>query len=83
MQVCVFSDSVWLLNNIENVIALQVQDLQKLDGQVRDQLNLAIQSAEKLIAGKMSKQQYLDHESNVKAKRDDICRKMDALLDGI
>ena len=65
---------------IRSISIFQVQELQKLDGQVRDQVNLAIQYAEKLISGKMSKQQYIEYESNVKGKRDDICRKIDSLL---
>ncbi len=62
------------------ILLLQVQELQKLDSLVRDQVNLANQYAEKLIANKMSKQQYVDYESTVKGKRNDLIGKMEAIL---
>ena len=61
-------------------LCLQVAELQKLDSAVKEQVNLAIQSAEKLVAGKMSKQAYVDNENNIRAKKDDLCQKMDNIL---
>lgn len=60
--------------------AEKVTELQHLDSQVRDQLNQAVTNAEKLIAGKFSKQQYLDIDTNVKAKKEDLYAKMDVIL---
>lgn len=63
--------------------AEKVSELQSLDSSVRDQLNLAVSSAEKLIAGKYNKQQYLEVETNIKAKKDDLYAKMESILDGL
>lgn len=57
----------------------QVSELQRLDGQYKDQINLAITLAEKLVAGKINRQQYLDNETGVNNKREDIYQKMEAL----
>lgn len=57
----------------------QVSELQRLDGQYKDQINLAITLAEKLVAGKINRQQYLDSETGVNNKREDIYQKMEAL----
>ena len=61
------------------MFVLQVSELQRLDGQYKDQINLAITMAEKLVAGKLNRQQYLDQESGVSTKRDDVYQKMEAL----
>lgn len=58
----------------------KVGELQRLDTQVREQINLGIQAAERLVAGKMSKQQYVDYEATVKSKRDEVLVKLDQLL---
>lgn len=58
----------------------QVAELQKLDSAVKEQTNLAIQSAEKLIAGKMNRQTYIDNEANIKSKKEDYCQKMENIL---
>jgi len=60
-------------------IAEKVSELQRLDGQYKDQINLAIALAEKLISGKVNRQQYLDSETGVNGKREDIYQKMEAL----
>lgn len=58
-------------------VAHKIDELQSLDAQVREQTNLAIQYAEKLIAGKLSKPQYIDYETTVKQKREALDKKMD------
>lgn len=60
-------------------IVLQVAELQKLDGQYKDLINLAITSAEKLVHGKMGKQQYIDSDKANAEKRDDLYQKMENL----
>jgi oligosaccharyltransferase complex subunit alpha (ribophorin I) len=62
------------------MLSYQVAELQKLDSSVKDQVNLEAQYAEKLIAGKMKKEQYVDVETTVKNKKDEIYQKMEALL---
>ena len=59
---------------------LQVAELQKLDSSVREQITLSIQLAEKLVNGRISKQQYIDGDVAIRAKRDELCQKMDVIL---
>ena len=54
--------------------------LQKLDSEVREVINNAISHSERLISGKMSKQQYVDMEATVKTKREELYQKMESLL---
>jgi len=60
--------------------AEKIGELQKLDTSVREQLQLAMQAAEKLVGARMGKQQYLDQEAVIRAKRDEYCQKMDAIV---
>lgn len=62
---------------------LQVTDLQKLDGQYKDQITHAISAAEKLVLGKMNKQVYIDSEKANTAKREDLYNKMESLRNGL
>ncbi|KAK2177069.1 hypothetical protein NP493_619g00046 [Ridgeia piscesae] len=55
-------------------------ELQHLDQQVREQINLANQWAEKLVAGKVSKQQYLDTEATIRAKNAGLLQKAEDIL---
>ena len=57
-----------------------MQELQRLDGQVKDQIVLMVSSAERLVGGRMAKQAYLDSDANIRSKKDDICNKMDTIL---
>ncbi|ELT91404.1 hypothetical protein CAPTEDRAFT_159283 [Capitella teleta] len=56
----------------------KVSELQRLDAQVRDQINLASNAAERLVAGKIQKGAYVDYEAGVKGKRDDIIMRLEA-----
>jgi oligosaccharyltransferase complex subunit alpha (ribophorin I) len=58
----------------------KVAELQNLDSHVREQVNLAITYAEKLIQGKINKQQYLDVEATVKTKKEELYSKMEGIL---
>ena len=58
----------------------QAGELQHLDQQVREQINLANQWAEKLVAGKVSKQQYLDTEATIRAKNAGLLQKAEDIL---
>jgi len=62
------------------MLVLQVAELQKLDSSVREQITLSIQLAEKLVNGRISKQQYIDGDVAIRAKRDELCQKMDVIL---
>lgn len=59
--------------------SLQVNELQVSDRQYKDLVALAITLAEKLVSGKINKQQYLDNEKINKTKREDLDSKMEAL----
>jgi len=58
----------------------KVSELQKLDKELRDQVQNSVSYAEKLIANKVSKQQYLDLEQAAATKRNDLSAKMDNLV---
>merc|ERR1712127_1166601 len=58
----------------------KVAELQKFDALVKDQINLSITAAEKLITGKFTKQQYIDYEGTLNTKKDDLYSKMDDIL---
>jgi len=59
--------------------AEKVGDLQRMDSQYKEQIGLAILSAEKLVAGKLSRTQYLDVEGATSSKCQDIYKKMENL----
>lgn len=59
--------------------SLQVNELQVSDRQYKDLVALATTLAEKLVSGKINKQQYLDNEKINKTKREDLDSKMEAL----
>jgi len=60
--------------------AEKIAELQKLDAAVREQLQLAMQGVEKLVAGRMGKQQYVDQDVVIRAKKEELCIKMDAIV---
>lgn len=58
-------------------------ELQRLDSQVREQLNLAIQHADRLVSGRLNRQQYLELDGAVRIKRDELCQKMEAIMNSL
>ncbi|XP_048740407.2 dolichyl-diphosphooligosaccharide--protein glycosyltransferase subunit 1-like [Ostrea edulis] len=67
------------LKNEGSDLAEKVGELQSSDRQYKDLVGVAITLAEKLVNGKMNKQQYLDNEKSNTAKREDLDSKMEAL----
>ncbi|KAL4226817.1 proteasome regulatory particle base subunit [Mactra antiquata] len=61
----------------------KVAELNRLDHQYKDQIVLQISCAEKLVAGKFGKQQYLDNEKSITEKRNDLYKKMDELASSL
>lgn len=59
--------------------AEKVSELQRLDSQYKEHIGLAIAAAEKLVSGKMGRNQYLDTESATSTKCDEIYKKMESL----
>ncbi|XP_033746394.1 dolichyl-diphosphooligosaccharide--protein glycosyltransferase subunit 1-like [Pecten maximus] len=64
-------------------LADKVAELQKLDSQYKEQIQQAINAAEKLVQGKMSKQVYIDSEKVNTTKREDLYNKMESLRNGL
>ncbi|CAD5114442.1 DgyrCDS3573 [Dimorphilus gyrociliatus] len=58
----------------------KVADLQKLDKELREQVLASVTHAEKLVAGKLQKQHYLELEQAAANKRNDLSAKMDNLV---
>lgn len=58
----------------------KVNELQKFDKELRDQVQLSVSYAEKLVANKMSKQQYMESERAAASKRNELSAKMDNLV---
>merc|ERR1712002_498727 len=58
----------------------RVNELQKLDNSFKDQVGFSLTYAEKLVAGKMSRGQYMDLEQATNAKKEDIFNKIELLL---
>lgn len=61
----------------------KLNELQKLDTQVGEQLLLLIQHAEKVIGGRFTKQQYAEADASVRSKRDELCQKQDAIISSL
>ena len=57
----------------------QVAELNRLDQQYKDQIGFAITQSERLVAGKIGKQTYIETEKGVNDKREEIYRKMEEL----
>jgi len=58
----------------------RVNELQKLDHSFKEQVGFSLTYAEKLVAGKMSRGQYMDLEQATNAKKEDIFTKIELLL---
>ncbi|XP_022300002.2 dolichyl-diphosphooligosaccharide--protein glycosyltransferase subunit 1-like [Crassostrea virginica] len=67
------------LKNEGSDLAEKVNELQVSDRQYKELVAVAITLAEKLVNGKMNKQQYLDNEKSNKSKREELDSKMEAL----
>ncbi|XP_055883590.1 dolichyl-diphosphooligosaccharide--protein glycosyltransferase subunit 1-like isoform X1 [Biomphalaria glabrata] len=59
--------------------AEKVAQLQRLDTLYKEQIGLAITAAEKLVSGKLNRQQYLDTQAATTAKCDDTYKEMESL----
>lgn len=60
-------------------LAEKVAELNRLDQQYKDQITNAITQSERLVAGKIGKQVYIDTEKGINDKREEINRKMEEL----
>lgn len=64
-------------------IAEKVAELQKLDRSIKEQIALAITYAEKVVANKMNRVQYVEVEKATIEKREELIEKIEAILDSI
>lgn len=64
-------------------LAEKVGEIQKLDGQVKDLVCRSCQEAERLVAGKVKKESYIENEKGLAAKRQDLVSRIDSLLDAL
>lgn len=64
-------------------LAEKVAEVQKLDGQVKDLVCRASQEAERLVAGKVKKEAYVENDKGLSAKRQDLVSRIDRLLDAL
>ncbi|RXM91463.1 Dolichyl-diphosphooligosaccharide--protein glycosyltransferase subunit 1 [Acipenser ruthenus] len=61
----------------------EVGEIQKLDGLVKDLVSRSCQEAERLVAGKVKKETYIESEKQLSAKRQDLVTRIDSLLDAL
>uniref|UniRef100_A0A674DG72 Dolichyl-diphosphooligosaccharide--protein glycosyltransferase subunit 1 n=1 Tax=Salmo trutta TaxID=8032 RepID=A0A674DG72_SALTR len=62
-------------------LADKVGEVQKLDGQVKELVCRSWQEAERLVAGKVKKEAYVDNEKTLSSKRLELVTRIDSLLD--
>ncbi|KAH9381406.1 hypothetical protein HPB48_009014 [Haemaphysalis longicornis] len=70
------SDCLAKLKQESAEAAEPVNELQRLDKQLREQFQQHVAQLEKLMSGKMSKQQYLDIEATIQKKKEELADKM-------
>ncbi|XP_037803395.1 uncharacterized protein LOC119597827 [Penaeus monodon] len=69
------------LDNAE--YADKVVELQKADKALRDSITQQLTNVEKLVLGKMTKQQYMDAETPLHKKKEEQLEKMKSILSGL
>ncbi len=64
-------------------LCLQVVEIQKLDNQLKDLVCRSCQEAERLVAGKVKKDTYIDSDKTLSGKRQELVSRIDSLLDAL
>nr|XP_061814130.1 dolichyl-diphosphooligosaccharide--protein glycosyltransferase subunit 1-like [Nerophis lumbriciformis] len=64
-------------------LAEKVGEVQKLDGQVKELVSRASQEAERLVAGKVKKEAYIENDKSLASKRQELIGRIDSLLDAL
>uniref|UniRef100_A0A8C3G3B8 Dolichyl-diphosphooligosaccharide--protein glycosyltransferase subunit 1 n=1 Tax=Cyclopterus lumpus TaxID=8103 RepID=A0A8C3G3B8_CYCLU len=64
-------------------LADKVGEVQKLDGQVKELVCRSCQEAERLVAGKVKKEAYIESEKTLTVKRQELVGRIDSLLDAL
>lgn len=69
--------------SLKSHLWLQVGEVQKLDAQVKELVYRSSQEAERLVAGKVKKEAYLESDKTLTNKRLDLVGRIDSLLDAL
>nr|XP_015814754.2 dolichyl-diphosphooligosaccharide--protein glycosyltransferase subunit 1 [Nothobranchius furzeri] len=64
-------------------LAEKVGEIQKLDSQVKELVCRSCSEAERLVAGKVKKEAYIESEKNLNSKRQELIGRVDSLLDAL
>uniref|UniRef100_A0A8C5AB65 Dolichyl-diphosphooligosaccharide--protein glycosyltransferase subunit 1 n=1 Tax=Gadus morhua TaxID=8049 RepID=A0A8C5AB65_GADMO len=64
-------------------LADKVGEVQKLDGKVKEMVCRSCQEAERLVAGKVKKEAYIESEKTLGTKRQELVSSIDSLLDAL
>ncbi|XP_029288182.1 dolichyl-diphosphooligosaccharide--protein glycosyltransferase subunit 1 [Cottoperca gobio] len=64
-------------------LADKVGEVQKVDGQVKELVCRSCQEAERLVAGKVKKEAYIESEKTLTGKRQEFVGRIDSLLDAL
>uniref|UniRef100_A0A1A7XPU8 Dolichyl-diphosphooligosaccharide--protein glycosyltransferase subunit 1 n=1 Tax=Iconisemion striatum TaxID=60296 RepID=A0A1A7XPU8_9TELE len=64
-------------------LAEKVGEIQKLDSQVKELVCRSCSEAERLVAGKVKKEAYIESEKNLTSKRQELISRVDSLLDAL
>uniref|UniRef100_A0A3Q2CYL5 Dolichyl-diphosphooligosaccharide--protein glycosyltransferase subunit 1 n=1 Tax=Cyprinodon variegatus TaxID=28743 RepID=A0A3Q2CYL5_CYPVA len=64
-------------------LAEKVGEIQKLDGQVKELVCRCCSEAERLVAGKVKKETYIESEKTLTGKRQELINRIDSLLDAL
>ncbi|KAI1890882.1 hypothetical protein AGOR_G00158180 [Albula goreensis] len=64
-------------------LADKVGEVQKLDGQVKELVFRSCQEAERLVAGKVKKEAYIESEKSLASRRQELVTRIDSLLDAL
>ncbi|AWP03267.1 Dolichyl-diphosphooligosaccharide--protein glycosyltransferase subunit 1 [Scophthalmus maximus] len=64
-------------------LADKVGEVQKLDGQLKELVCRSSQEAERLVAGKVKKEAYIESEKTLISRRQELVGRIDSLLDAL
>lgn len=78
-----FTDMSATLRHDNPEVADRLTEVTRLDRQIRDQLNVWVGAAERLLSGKANKAQFADIEKNSRSKVDEWKGKIEKLVYGV
>ncbi|THD26423.1 Dolichyl-diphosphooligosaccharide--protein glycosyltransferase subunit 1 [Fasciola hepatica] len=76
--------SVFIILHVSvSFLYLQIKEVISLDSRYRDLIQECVQLAERLISGKINKQQYQTSTNDITSKKADLRSRMDALIENL